>query len=375
MGEPLRGGQKMRLKSIRRLGIFLCTWIAVVFLVNGAVWAGYDPAGMKLPPGFKATTYITGSGFDPDRTMNGRGIPAIVAFSFHKDGALYFARTANRLREIYGSDAASIYRFPPGGAEVTPGTESKYLFGPPLLDPDELGVNAEGDVFVSTRDRIKGYGSVYRLTPSGGKTLFAGGPPGPGIPSLFKDPEGIVFDHLGNVYVVDNDLGVVVQLNSKGKVLNPQYVKGIGRGRTLTIDPRGYLWIGSDGPHHSPHRDGFGRIYRLTFSSGKLDLLHTGPLPSGMDLSPGGNLFVAQRRSGKLFALTPDGKRVEFASFPGRAALRTLAISPVTQETRRLGIAGNLFVMVFPMLDYPVREIIRISGPLDQYVRDRASAR
>jgi hypothetical protein len=34
-----------------------------------------------------------------------------------------------------------------------------------------------------------------------------------------------------------------------------------------------------------------------------------------------------------------------------------------------LGIAGDLFVMVFPMLDYPVREVIRITGPFDDYIK------
>ncbi len=100
-----------------------------------------------------------------------------------------------------------------------------------------------------------------------------------------------------------------------------------------------------------------------------------GPLPSGMSLSPGGHLFVAQRRSGKIFALTPEGKRVEFASFTGRSALRTLAFPPVTRETQKAGIAGDLFVMVFPVLDYPVREVVRISGPFDAYVKGASSSR
>jgi hypothetical protein len=114
--------------------------------------------------------------------------------------------------------------------------------------------------------------------------------------------------------------------------------------------------------------DGSGKIYRAVLPDGKLQLLHSGPLPSGMSLSPGGNLFVAQRRSGKLFALTVEGKHVEFASFTRRSALRTLSFPPITKETKQAGIAGDLFVMVFPMLDYPVREIIRISGPFDGYV-------
>ncbi|MCH8055078.1 MAG: hypothetical protein IH857_02845 [Deltaproteobacteria bacterium] len=349
--------------------------LAVFCLLEGTAWSGFDIDGMKLPPGFTVSTYVTGTGFDPDRGRDARGIPAIVTLTFDLQGTLYLARTANRLREIYGRDTASIYRIPPGGAKINPKNEGEFLFGPPLSDPDEAGVNRKGEVFVSTSDRSKGFGSVYRLSPSGRASLFAGGPPARGKPPLLKDPEGIAFDQAGHVYVVDDALGVVVKLDSEGNVLNPRFLSNVGRGRTLTYDPRGYLWIGSDGAHYTPHMDGSGKIYRVSLPNGKPKLLHTGPLPSGMSLSPGGNLFVAQRRSAKLFALTPEGKRVEFATFTGRSALRTLAFPPVTKETKKLGIAGDLFVIVFPMLDYPVREVIRISGPFDAYVKKASRGR
>jgi hypothetical protein len=354
------------------LTVQLLRWLGVIALLissAGLANAGYERAAMDLPPGFKVTTYITGSGFHGDD----RGIPAVVAIDFHTDGTLYFARTANRLKEIYDRDDAPIYRIPPGRANITPGTEGKFLFGPPVADPDELGVNAQGIVFVSSRSAT-GYGSVYRLSSTGQRTLFAGGPPASGRPPLLKDPEDIAFDKTGNVYVIDVDLGVVVQLNPAGKVLNPRWISGIGRGRTLTFDPHGYLWIGSDGPHNTPHMDGSGQIFRYHLSSRKLELVHKGPLSSGMSLSPGGNIFAAQRRSARLFALTPEGKRAEFASFYDGAALRTLAFPPITPETKKLGIAGDLFIMVFPELDYPVREIIRVSGPFDSYVNEAVGA-
>ncbi len=348
-------------------------WLVVIMLVISSArlaYAGYERAAMELPPGFKVTPYITGSGFHGDD----RGIPAVVAIDFHTDGTLYFARTANRLREIYDRDDAPIYRIPPGPAHLTPATERKFLFGPPVADPDELGVNAQGVVFVSSRSAA-GYGSVYRLSSTGKRTLFAGGPPASGKPPLLKDPEDIAFDKSGNVYVVDDNLGVVVQLDPAGKVLNPRWITGIGRGRTLTFDPRGTLWIGSDGPHDTPHMDGSGQIFRYHLSSRKLELVHKGPLSSGMSLSPGGNIFAAQRRSARLFALTPEGKRAEFASFYEGAALRTLAFPPITPETKKLVIAGDLFIMVFPELDYPVREIIRVSGPFDSYVEEAVRAK
>jgi sugar lactone lactonase YvrE len=223
--------------------------------------------------------------------------------------------------------------------------EKQYLFGAPLDDPDDLAVNRQGEIFVST-SHPTGYGSIYRLSPEGQGSLFAGGKPSNGKP-LLQDPDGIAFGNAGNVYVADNALGVVVKLDNKGKVLNPRWLSGIGRGRTLTVDTKGFLWVGSDGPHDSEPIDRNGEIIRVQLSTGKSEMIYSGALPSGMSFSPGENLFVAQRRSHKLFALTPDAKRVEIASFTERAALRTLAFPPVTERTRKLCIAGDLSLWFF----------------------------
>ena len=360
----------MKYRSARRsYGLKLVSHLVLVSsicLFRLLAFAGFDPGGLRLPAGFQASIYVTGSGFHEDQ----RGLPAVVAMAFGRDGALYFARTANRLNEIYGRRDARVYRVPPGAAKITAATEKQFLFGPPLEDPDELAVNRHSEVFIST-SHAAGYGSVYRLKPDGRAALFAGGPVSSGKP-LLRDPEGIAFDRRDNVYVVDNDLGVVVKLDGRGRILNPRWLTGIGRGRTLTLDSNDNLWIGSDGAHDSEHIDRHGKILRVSLSSGKRETMYSGVLPSGMSFSPGGNLFVAQRRAHKLFALTPDRKRVEFAAFTGRSALRTLAFPPINERTRKLGIAGALFVMVFPMLDYPVREVIRISGPFDDYVKRAA---
>ena len=340
--------------------------LALFVLSQGAAPAAFDPRSIMLPPGFTLSHYVSGTGFGP--RVTDRGLPAIVAATFDLRGNLYLARTANRLQEINGRSDASVYRIPVGMATLTRESETAFLLGPPLTDPHEVAVNRNGEVFVSASDQASGFGSVYRISPSGEAALFAGGAPAPGSPPLLKDPQGIAFDEADNVYVIDEALGVIVKLDPHGGVLNPRLVSDLGRGRTLTFDGRGRVWIGTDGPHNTPREDGSGIIFRATLPEWKLQKVHAGPLPSGMSLSPGGNLFVAQRRSGRIFALTPQGRRIPFASFETGAALRTLAFAPVTPETRKAGIAGSLFVMVFPELDYPVREVIRISGPFDIYV-------
>ncbi|MGH7263303.1 MAG: hypothetical protein ACREMB_00415, partial [Candidatus Rokuibacteriota bacterium] len=118
----------------------------------------------------------------------------------------------------------------------------------------------------------------------------------------------------------------------------------------------------------SPFQDGTGEIWRVG-PDGVPRLLLQGPLAAGMTLSPGGALVVAQRRTGKLFALTPDGQRLEFAAGSGATTVRAVAFAPITAETRRHGIAGDLFVVTLSRQAWAVNEVVRVSGAFDEWVR------
>jgi sugar lactone lactonase YvrE len=367
-----RGKNDMDNLKIRSLSILKIFILAVCIIVGSSCMKmgdSFDFSSLKLPPGFKTAIYLTGTGFDPNKDANVSGLPALVRLTFDHQGILFLARTGNRLSEIYGKDSAPIYRIPLGTRLIKPSNEKKFLFGPELRHPHAVAVNKKGEVYVSTRDTLAGYGSIYRLALNGEATLFAGGPPIAGSTPLFVHPEGIAIDEENHVYVIDYVLGVVVKLSASGKVLNPRFMEGLGRGRILTYDPRGFLWVGTDGLHIRPHIDGWGRIYRMSLADSTSEFFFGGPLPSGLSLSPEGYLFVAQRRSGFLFALTPEGKRIDFGIFSENTAIRTLAFPPDNEITRKAGIVGDLFVIVFPELDYPVREIIRIKGPFDEFVR------
>ena len=82
---------------------------------------------------------------------------------------------------------------------------------------------------------------------------------------------------------------------------------------------------------------------------------------------------MVQRRTGQLFVVTPDGRRLDFASTRNGSFLRTLAFVPVTPETRRAGIAGDLFVVLVSRSLWLLNEVVRISGPFDEWVRQEAS--
>jgi len=96
---------------------------------------------------------------------------------------------------------------------------------------------------------------------------------------------------------------------------------------------------------------------------------------AGMAVSPGGHLFVADRHETQLFVLGPSGERAPFARFTDGDFPRALAFAPVTAETQRAGIAGDLFVVIINRSAWPVNEVIRVSGPFEGFVRSRLPAR
>ena len=346
----------------------MVAWLWALIVLLSVVPAS---AEISLPPGFTTSVYVTGQGFDPSQERGARGIPAGATMAFDQAGALYLARTGARFRQGEIDDLWPIYRIPPGGARITRDTEARYLFGPPLRNGQIAGVNAQGEVFVTTYDRDRKLGALYRMKDDR-PLLFAGGTPPPGSPPLLRNPEGVAFDGSGNLYVADREQGFVVKLDPAGKVLDPQYLN-VGRPRTLAFDEKGHLWIGSDGTAATPFQDGSGQIWRAS-PDGAPTLLLQGPLPTGTGLSPGGAFFVAQRRTGTIFAVTPEGKRIEFAASTEDSALRGLAFAPVTPQTRRAGIAGDLFVIAFPRQNFMINEVIRISGPFDEFVERESRA-
>ena len=140
----------------------------------------------------------------------------------------------------------------------------------------------------------------------------------------------------------------------------------------MALDEAGNLWVGGDGTAETPFGAGNGEIQRIT-PDGRTESVLNGPLPAGFSQSPGGALFVVQRRTGQLFVVTPDGRRLDFATTRNGSFLRTLAFVPVTPETRRAGIAGDLFVVLVSRSLWLLNEVVRISGPFDEWVRQEAS--
>src|SRR5258705_3944583 len=217
-------------------------------------------AELRLPAGFTAQVYVTGEGFDTDATRGIRGIPATSTLAFDQSGLLYLARTGRRYVGAKAYDLCPIYRIPAGGARLSPDVESRYFYGPPLLNP-QVGATRRGrELFVTTFDRERKVGALYRVV-DGRAELFAGGTPERGAPPVLRQPEASAVDSAGNLYVADRAEGVIVRPDPAGRLLKPAFVK-LARPRLPALDERDQLWIGSAGGAEAPHHQGAGESPR-----------------------------------------------------------------------------------------------------------------
>jgi hypothetical protein len=334
---------------------------ALAALAAGALVVGFTaPAlgDLRLPPGFAAEVYVSGQGFDAGRSAG--GIPATSTLALDRRGWLYLARTGRRYSGGEVDDLTAVYRVPPGGARLSVDTEARFLYGPPLRNPQTPLVRGDTELIVTTFDRDRRLGVVYRVV-DGRPHLLAGGTPPPGSPPLLRQPEGVAADSAGRLYVADRAAGAVVRLDAEGRVLDRAYV-AVRRPRVLAIDRADTLWIAGDGDADAPWQQGPGEIWRVP-RDGTAALVHRGNLAAGIALGPEGHLFVADRHAGEIFVLTPAGSRLAFARYGDGDAPRALAFAPDTPETRRAGIAGSLFVVTINAGAWPVNDVVRISGP------------
>jgi hypothetical protein len=329
-------------------------------------------AEIELPSGFTARVYVTGDGFDANSAGTGRGIPSTSTLSVDRSGALYLARTGRRY--FAGTEVEDIwplYRIPVGGARLTPDTEARFLYGPPLPNA-QIGAMRDGrELFVTTYDRERKLGVLYRIA-EGRAEFVAGGTPERGRPPVLRQPEGVAIAADGASYVADRAEGLIVRLDASGRVLDPRFV-AVTRPRVLALDGSGSLWVGSDGAAEAPWQQAPGEILEIT-PDGAARVVLRGPMAQALGVSPGGHLVVADRQGAQLFALTREGARIDLARFTDGDAPRGFTFAPVTPETQRAGIAGDLFVVVIHRGAFAINEVLRISGPLDELIRARRAA-
>ena len=345
--------------------------VPVPLLISLLLVPAAAPAEILLPPGFTVQVYVTGDGFDSADGRHAPGIPSASTLAIDHAGTLYVARTGRRY--VAGGeidDLWPIYRFPVGGARVTKPTEARFLYGPPLPSAQIAGLRGGRELLVTTFDRDRKIGVLYAMA-GGHAELIAGGTPPRGATPVLTQPEGIAADAAGNIYVADRAHDRVLKLDPRGGIVGATHV-AVKRPRVLAMGGDGTLWIAGDGVAEAPWQRGPGEIWRIAGDAPPALVLR-GPVAAGMGLAPSGHLFVADRQAPEIFAIGPDGRPVTFARFTDSDAPRGLTFAPITPETERAGIAGNLFVVAIGRGAWPVNEILKISGPFERFLREGAA--
>jgi hypothetical protein len=352
-----------------RASRYLAAMLAVALAPLGAAPA---LAEIVLAPGFSVRVYVTGEGFETPSGSRGRGIPSTATLAVDHRGVLYLARTGRRYSSGEYEYLAPLYRIPAGGAHLTPSTESRYFHGPPLTNTQVSGSRGGREILVTTFDRDRRVGTLYRLA-DGRAQLLAGGTPEGGRPPVLVQPEGSAVDAAGNVFVADRERGAVLRLDAKGEVLDRTYVR-LARPRVLVVDEADHLWIASDGKAEAPWQVGPGELWRVSPGGERRRILE-GPMAQGLAPGPNGAVLVADRHGSEVFLVTPEGERASLARFTEGHAPRGLAFVPDTPETRAAGLAGDLLVVLIRNGFFQLNEIVRISGPFADLVRSAGGPR
>src|SRR5215475_9608720 len=124
--------------------------MAVLLLVALLMLPASTSAEVILPHGFTAKVYVSGEGFDGTRAAT--GIPSSSTLAFDPSGILYLARNGRRYQGGEVEDIWPVYRELLAGGRVRKDAEPRFLYGPPLPNPQVGIVRGAHELLVTTFD-------------------------------------------------------------------------------------------------------------------------------------------------------------------------------------------------------------------------------
>lgn len=199
-----------------------------------------------------------------------------------------------------------------------------------ILNATGLALDSEGNLYISSRQE----GTVYRVTPSGAKSIYA---EGMGIAT------GIAFDREGLLYVGDRS-GTIFKIAHDRKVFVFATLEPSVAAYHLAFTETGTLLVSS--PTTSANES----IYAIE-PDGSISLFYQGlGRPQGMAIDIAGNVYVAASLRGRrgVVRISPDKHASLVVSGSGIVGLAFLPEGDAVVTTRDtvyhvgLGVAGRL---------------------------------
>lgn len=297
------------IRKVTTAGVVVSTWAGMSGMAGSADATG-SSARFRGPTGLAA---------DPSGTL-------FVADFYN-----------NTIRAITPAQAVSTLAGRPGAPGWVDGTGPGAWFN----HPGRLAVDAAGNAYVPDS-----YNNVIRkVTPSGVVTTLAGtagvtgGADGQGPAASFNYPRGVAVDGAGNVYVADAHNDTIRMITPGGLVRTIAGAPGVAGGQdgtgdaarfanpdALILDGSGSLYVTEYDNNTirklTPSGAGWsvGTVAGTAGVAGSAD--GTGAAasfnaPDGLALDSAGNLFVADSRNNTIRRITPAGVVSTFAGTAG----------------------------------------------------------
>ena len=282
-------------------------WWLFAFGVIAIVSPASAQSNYSPPYYFSAFAGAAGDGGAADGPNNTAQFAYIRDIALAPDGTLYVADASNRtIRKISGG-SVSLFAGATGVFAFQDGTGSAARFWYPCA----LAVDPAGNVYVADDQLIR------KISPAGVVSTFAGtfsvggSTDGPRASALFQNPAGLALGPDGTLYVADTENHTIRKIAPDGTVST---IAGLA---------------GSSGS-----ADGTGSAARFQY-------------PTGLALSPTGNLYVADTANHTIRQITPAGVVTTFAGSPGVVG-STDGVGSAAQfldvDHLVIDAAGNIFV-------------------------------